>query len=290
MREESIDEFESIFERASIPVFDIPEVPLTDIAIVLDGAEPDTSVAVLGAYLKGRFGSRVRVHWPAAVPRQTAVDIAEKNGLEAAEGPHESTLELVHQLNASQCALILLSEGKGPGGDVATLDHLVEAAKAPVLIVRKTIAEPESVFANVLHSLTGNLKNIDNLAYSFTLAEDQGSLVLVHTVEEAEVGDVRDTLRVSPEISEASGDALIENLKRHAERYLKGVVASSRDEPYHVSYHLRVGGVLDSVQDDLALGDYGVLVVGSHHEGRSHVKAVEFQLMHSVQDIPVLAL
>ncbi len=86
------------------------------------------------------------------------------------------------------------------------------------------------------------------------------------------------------------GNALIENLKRHAQRHLKGVVASARKEPYTVKYHLRVGDAVTAVKREIRTTHCTLLVVGTHHRGSSHVGALEYQLMHRIQDVPVLAL
>jgi hypothetical protein len=114
--------------------------------------------------------------------------------------------------------------------------------------------------------------------------------VLLHTIDESDLDELRDTLKVSPEISPERGDALLNNLVQHAERYLRGMVAASRDEPYGVSYRLAIGEVLPVVQHELAEGGYSLLVIGCHDEGRSNVEAEEYQLMHVIRDIPVLAL
>ena len=55
MREKSLDEFESIFERASIPVLDITEIRIARIATVLKNDPLDASVVALAGYLKERF-------------------------------------------------------------------------------------------------------------------------------------------------------------------------------------------------------------------------------------------
>jgi hypothetical protein len=45
-----------------------------------------------------------------------------------------------------------------------------------------------------------------------------------------------------------------------------------------------------AVQEELAAGAYGLLVVGRHEEGYSRITAADYQLMHLVRDVPVLAL
>ena len=63
MRENSLDEFESIFERASIPVLDITEIRIARIAAVLKNDPLDASVVALAGYLKERFDAVVRLHF-----------------------------------------------------------------------------------------------------------------------------------------------------------------------------------------------------------------------------------
>jgi len=109
-------------------------------------------------------------------------------------------------------------------------------------------------------------------------------------IDDNELEDVRDALQVSPDIAEESGEELLRNLAQHAERYLKAVVAAGLKRPFDVTYRLAVGDVIDVVRAELDVGDYGLLVVGKHQEGYSNVSADDYQLMHQVRDIPVLAL
>ena len=63
MRERSLEEFESIFERASIPVLDIEPVRLARVSAVLEGHPLDASILSLASYLKAGFGAEVLLHW-----------------------------------------------------------------------------------------------------------------------------------------------------------------------------------------------------------------------------------
>ena len=154
----------------------------------------------------------------------------------------------------------------------------------------RLIGEPADVFRKILHSLTGNFQQTQNFAYSFTLAETDAALLLLHTIDSGELADVRDALLVSPDIAEKSGDELLESMAHHGERFLKAVVAASRKRPFEVTYRLAVGDVVPTVGRELERGDYGLLVVGSHRDGHSYLAASDYQLMHTVLDIPVLAL
>jgi hypothetical protein len=109
-------------------------------------------------------------------------------------------------------------------------------------------------------------------------------------IDNAELEDVRDALLVSPETTDEEGDELLAKMAHHGERFLKGVVAASRKEPFDVGYRIVVGDVVDTVRAELESGDYGLLVVGRHEDGRSHVAADDYQLMHAVTEVPVLAL
>ena len=156
--------------------------------------------------------------------------------------------------------------------------------------MRKPNEDPHSIFRNVLHALNGSLEKIEHIAYSFALVADNGLLKLLHTIDESELDDVRETLKVTPDISSKSGENLIEDFTTAARRQLKGIVEATRNEPYEVAYELRVGEVEITVQAELAAQPYGLLVVGRHEAGRSLIDAEEYQLMHIVKDIPVLAL
>ena len=290
MRERSLDEFQSIFEQASIPVLDIEEVALTRVGAILKDDQLDTSILDLASYLKARFDSEIQVHWPAAIDAARLRDAARKRGLELADEPFASTAELVGQVSIGRSQLVLLPEPRDETARVVDLDLLVTGTAPPILIVRRPIGEPEAVFARILHGLTGSFQQTQNFSYSFTLAGDGGRLVLLHIIDDDEIQDVRGVLQVSPEIADETGEKLLRNLAHHGERYLKAVVAASRNRPFDVTYRLAVGDIITTVKEELIRGDYGLLVVGSHYEGHSHLAADDYQLMHQVRDIPVLAL
>ncbi|MCH7960396.1 MAG: hypothetical protein IID08_09700 [Candidatus Hydrogenedentes bacterium] len=290
MYESSIDEFEALFERASIPVFDLPHVALKSIAFIPDGSDVDRSCVALLSSLKDRFGAEVQVYRDPCVDSEYTATLATEHSFKVAGESSSTSAALAVALNDGGHDLVVLTGTGTTERDVAMLDELVQHAYAPVLVVRTPIETPKAVFTKVLHSLTGNLESINHLAYSFSLVEDGGALMLLHTVEHRELDDLRDTLRVSKEVTARDGEALLEDLKHHAERYLKGVVASARDEPYAVDYHLRIGDAITAVERELRIGHSTLLVVGTHLEGSSHVDALEYQLMHRVSAIPVLAL
>jgi hypothetical protein len=289
MRERSLDQFESIFERASIPVLDIQELDLKRIAAVLRGGELDESVLRLARYLGGRFEADVRLHWSAAVNADQLAGQAEAGEFARASGPFGSTAELVGQISIGRSQLVLLADphDTSPAVDI---DALVQGTAPPILLIRRPLERPQAALQRVLHSLTGNFQQTQNFAHSFALVEDGGAIVLLHTIDQTELHQVRDALRVSPDIGTAGGEELLQSLTRRGERYLKAVVAASREFPYDVSYRLAVGEVRATVEQELAAGDYGLLVVGRHQEGYSHVEAEDYQLMHQVRHVPVLAL
>ncbi len=50
MRDRSLDEFESIFEQASIPVLDIEDVAITRVGVMVKGQALDAVVLKLAAH------------------------------------------------------------------------------------------------------------------------------------------------------------------------------------------------------------------------------------------------
>lgn len=290
MRDKSLDEFESIFERASIPVLDIRELSLTRIAVVLKGGPLDDAVITLALYLKKRFNAEAHVLWAADLQAQQVHKAALDRELLAAEHPFTSAAELVGQVSIGRSALVLLPDQPGEETGGIQLDALVRGTSSPILVVRKPPAPPAQVFGKILHSLTGNFQQTQNFAYSFTLVEDSGAISLLHTIDEGEIHDVREVLQVAPDIAADSREELLKALAHQGERYLKAVVAASRDLPYDVSYRLAIGDVVSTVQQTLRDETFGLLVVGRHSEGYSYVESADYQLMHAVHDIPVLAL
>ena len=289
MRERSLDEFESIFEQAAIPVLHIENVELTRISAVVKGDPLDDSILKLASYLATRFGSEVHVHWLARTSTDEALEDARRQGLSPADHPFASTAELVGKVSIARSRLVLLPEPAPEGARVIDLDHLVQGAAPPVLLLRNPVGEPRALFRKILHSLTGNFRQTQNFAYSFTLAEEDATLLLLHAIDVSELKDIRDALRISPG-ADQTGDELLKSLAHQGERFLKAVVAASRKQPFEVRYRIAVGNVVPTVGHELERGDYGLLVVGSHREGHSHIAASDYQLMHTVRDIPVLAL
>ena len=64
----------------------------------------------------------------------------------------------------------------------------------------------------------------------------------------------------------------------------------TKSAAFTASYRLEVGPIGATVQAELQRGGYSLLVVGNHQEGFSHISAEDYQLMHEVRDVPVLAL
>ncbi|UCE61076.1 MAG: hypothetical protein JSU63_04865 [Phycisphaerales bacterium] len=290
MRERSLDEFESIFEQASIPVLNIANVDLARVSAVVKGDPLDESILDLASHLKTRFGSEVRVYRSTGADADTVFAAARKRSLSPAEEPFNSTAELVGQVSIERSQLVLFPEPADEAARTIDIDHLVQGAAPPVLLVRSPVDKPADVFGKILHSLTGNFQQTQNFAHSFTLAESGGVLLLLHTVTSDELADVRDALQVSPDIADEEGDELLESMAHHGERFLKAVVAASRRRSFDVGYRILIGDVVSIVQQELEIGDYGMFVVGSHREGHSYLGASDYQLMHVVRGIPVLAL
>ncbi len=290
MRERAIEQFESIFERASIPVLDIREVVLKRLTVVLKGTTLDDSVLRLAAYLGARFGAAPRIHWPARLDPGSVRAAAAQHQMEQADEPFASTVALIGQIALAHSQLVLLPEPEDEAARVVDVNALVSGSAPPVLFVRQPIEEPRAVFRSILHSLSGNFRQTQNFSYSFALVEDDGKLLLLHALDRDDIGSVREALHVTADLSESNEEQVLENLARSGERYLKAVVAASREKPYTVSYQLRLGNVVEIVQRELAAGAYGLLVVGQHKDGFSYISAGDYQLLGMVRDVPVLAL
>jgi len=290
MRERAIEQFKSIFERASIPVLDIREVALRRISVVIKNDPLDESALKLAAYLQKRFQADVRVHWLTSVAESLVAVAESEHGFGRASGPFESTAALVGQIALTHSQLVLIPEPEDEGARVVDTDALVKGSAPPILLLRRPVEQPRTVFQNILHSLSGNFQQTENFSYSFALVEDQGMLRLLHAIDQQDLTTVREAMQVSTDVSDADEKEVLARLARHGERYLKAVVAASREMPYEVNYRLRLGDVIAAVQAELAAGSYGLLVVGHHEERHSRITAADYQLMHLVRDVPVLAL
>jgi hypothetical protein len=289
MRDRAIDEFEAIFERAAVPVLDIQPLRLPRLSAVLMGDALDASILALAMYLRERFSASLRLHWPTTVADAVRAAI-EMGGLKDDGDGFHSTAELIGQIGLTRSRLVLISDPPGAESRIVNKDDLVRGSSPPILIVHNPIAQPARVFAKILHSLTGNFKQTENFSYSFGLAEPGGEVLLLHTIAKGELTDVRETLKLSSEIDEQERDEVLARLGRHGDRYLRGVIAAAHESSFDVSYRLEVGKIGSTVQAELQGGGYSLLVVGNHEEGFSQISAEDYQLMHEVRDVPVLAL
>lgn len=290
MRQRSIHEFESLFERASIPVLDIEPVAISRVAVVCEGGSLDASALEIARYLKRRFHGEAALLWSAQWSDEEALAVASQHELQPASAGFSSTEDLITQIRSRDAKLVVYPVSDGSDELARRLDSVVEGIDVPILIIRTPVESPEAVFRNVLHSVTGNFQQRRNFSYPFTLIEHQGKLLLLHSIDEDEIDDVRESLRVVSEATDRTAEELLGQLARHGEKYLKAVVTAAREMPCEVQYRLAVGDVLTKISDELQTGRYDLLVVGCHRQGRSHVAAEPYQLMHSVQDTPVLAL
>jgi hypothetical protein len=289
-RYRSLDEFESIFEKASIPVFDLPGLELSNCSIVLRDGVLDGSILSLAGYLKARFSCTVQLHWPSILSGEKADRLATENGLKSFGSPYTSTEEMAGQIDPGECQLLLFSEAIHEENRIVELDRLVELVSVPILLVKAPVEDPSSLFRRVLHCLSGNPENIKHLFYSFDIVEPKGMLHLLHTIDESELDDICRVLRASPDVVTQSRNDLLRALEQHAERYLRGAVAATEERSYEVDYTLAFGNVLETVKKELSRQDYGLLVAGTHRAGRSHIAAVDYQLLRLAGEIPVLAL
>ena len=176
MRERAIDQFEALFERASIPVLDINEIRLARLSLVLDGSELDASLIELAKILRERFQLVVDVHWPKAAGT-CPIELREGFQFESARNGFESVAALIGQIALAHSQLVLLSDSGQEGAQSERLDALVEGTAPPVMVIRQSPAKTADVFKDILHSLSGNFQQTENFAYSFTLVDDRGSCV-----------------------------------------------------------------------------------------------------------------
>ncbi|MFQ5807793.1 MAG: hypothetical protein ACE5I3_15205, partial [Phycisphaerae bacterium] len=263
---------------------------LQRISLVLKGDPLDESVLRLADYMKTRFEAEVRLHWPSSVDGAQASAVARQHGLARASGPFDSTAELVGQIALTHGQLVLIPEPQDEQARVVDKDALVKGTAPPILLVRRPLEQPTTVFRSILHSLSGNFQQTENFSYSFALVEEHGALRLLHAIDQDDLETVREAMQVSPDVSDQDEKEILQHLTHHGERYLKAVVIASRKFPYEVTYRLRLGNVVSVVQQELAGGSYGLLVVGHHEEGHSRITAADYQLIHLVRDVPVLAL
>ena len=214
MRARAIDQFESIFERASIPVLDIKEIALRRISLILKSDPLDESILKLGSYLATRFGAEVRVHWPPSVDERLVSAAEREHGFVPASAPFESTAALIGQVALAHSRLVLIPEPEDEGARTVEKNALVEGSTPPVLLVRRRIAQPRVVFERILHSLSGNFQQTANFSYSFTLVEEHGTLQLLHAIDKDDIAAVREAMQVSPEVSDQDEREILKQLTR----------------------------------------------------------------------------
>ena len=108
MRQRSLHEFESLFERASIPVLDIEPVKIGRIAVVCEGATLDGSALETGDYLKRRFAAEGALLWSSDWDDESALSVASRKEFQPASEAFTSTEELVSQIGSTGAKLVVL--------------------------------------------------------------------------------------------------------------------------------------------------------------------------------------
>lgn len=289
MRERQIEQFEALFERASIPVLDIPSLEMVRVSAVLKGSALAESVLQVAGHLVSRHQVEVKVHWGTTAENEIS-SIASRQGFQLADSPFTGTKQLKTQLRDYDPQLVIVPVPAETELQLVDIDSLVEGVKPPILLIQQEVPEGEQIFKRILHCLTGNFQQTENFSHSFRLAAEAGEILLLHVVNHEELDDVRDALQFTSEIDTREQGQLLAEMAHHGERYLKGVVAAARQLPCDVKYRLEVGDARSAVEAELARGEYGLLVVGAHESGRSHVAAEVYQLMHLVSGCAILAL
>jgi hypothetical protein len=276
-----LEEFEALYEQASIPVLELPPLQLQSVAVLARGMALDRCALAIAGDLAQRHSVAIRVL--ATSDASNAADLPAGAQREAV-ATQEACVE-----SASQSDLVIVPANPRAAAPLVDLDRFVEQVRAPILLLQSEVS-PSGLFERILHTLTGNFEQRQNFAYSFGLAAERGRVQLLHVIREDEIEDVREALQLTEGITQQLQEEVLEHMRHHGERYLKGVVRAARELPCEVTYQLEVGGVLDRVEKELAHGQHTLLVVGAHEDGRSHVAADVYQLMHQVRDLPVLAL
>lgn len=302
MRNRKIDEYEALFEQASIPVLAIPQLELTRIAVAFVGTELDGSAQRIALRLARRFDAQVQAFYtPAghAAAEQAAESanwsLASKPPASADQSTDNEARRVADQavaaaINAFDPHLLILPQPADADVQFADLDTLVESVHAPVFIFRQPIEYAGQPFERPLHYLTGAFEQKRNFAYSFHLVATGGEVFVKHVINEDEIDEVKAALSLSEMIDDGTMECVLKELTRAGERYLKGVVAGAEHLPCTVRYDVSVGDVLESVEKEMAAGKHTLLVVGAHVQGRSHLDARVYQLMHQIKSAPVLAL
>ena len=269
-------------------MFDVEPLQLRHIAAVASGGELDESVLAISGQLRKRFDCRAILHRHNSVSQGEASRLASEHFHGLTSESFRDARRLAEDLNRDACQLVVLPLGEAAAG--VDLDELVRHSSAPVLIVRRPVADPLAIFDSVLHVMTGDLARIANMGYSFGLVNSGGRLTLQHSISEAELEDTRRLIKGERDEGSENPAQLVSELQRYAERYLEGIVEAHRSEPYAVSYRLAVGDALERARQGIAECHASLLITGTHLRGESFVDAEEYRLMHSVSEIPVLAL
>lgn len=289
MRDRQIEQFEALFERASIPVLDIPELELTRLSAILKGSSLAESVLQVAAHLAGRHKVEVKLHYGSSAEGELS-SRATQHGYQLEDSPFTDTSQLIEQISSFDPQLVIVPVPAETELQMIDINRLVEGIKPPILLIRQEIADGGQIFKQILHCLTGNFQQTENFSHSFRLVAEAGEVLLLHVINHEELDDVRDALQLTSEVDTAEQGQILAEMARHGERYLKGVVAAAGQLSCNVRYQLEVGNARSVVEAELSKCKYGLLVVGAHESGRSHVGAEVYQLMHLVTGCAVLAL
>jgi hypothetical protein len=285
MKERDIDEFESLFQRAIIPTIEVSRIAIPDIVVLADGSATADACARIAQHLRGRFRSRVCVHYlrnPGDLPADDH---------RVVEG--DPLKHLRHITDEEKPALIIapaplhLEDSEDPGlGDL--VDALLVATAIPTLLVRGT--PDESIFQRILAKIPGGRHDlIEQFSVAFALCGAGGTIRLLHIVNEHDVQRLANVLEITPEIDTAEGtEELLHAIETRMDHLLRGAIRAAEDAPFRVESDIEVGDPFVIVPEQAK--DFSLLIVGSQSSHEEFLSSRAYELIRRLPDVTVLAL
>lgn len=285
--ESLLDEFESMFEAAVHPSFEVGPAAITRILAVYDGSPRATQAATLAVRLAERFGAtltEVAVGDAPAPDGRTADPIAgDATGAIAAR-----IAELPADLVILPCPLRQADEPAERHSLGAAIDTLLAEVDVPFLLVK---TDTPQTLDSVLVHVPGTIGIQREFSLAFALVADGGRLELYHVVDDAVLDAAAVALEVAPEVETERGrDAVREGLQKRVRQLLADAASAARDRPFELATRIDVGAPVALAVARAAELRPGLVVLRVGPGQREALDFLSEQIARELTDVLVLVV
>ncbi|RMG07778.1 MAG: universal stress protein [Planctomycetota bacterium] len=312
--ERALNEFESVFEAAVRPRVRLAPVRWARILVALDGSPASASGIALGELLAQRKDAALhflatrslapgedaaRAAETLEAEQTTAVAQAKQkelkvSGSAALAPPGDAILA---ELRAAPTSLLVIPTpfgGQTPDATSlgSTVDHLLRASDCPALLLKHPVLRPEDVFRRVLAYVPSGFEVGPHFSIPFDLVEPNGTLELIHVVNEREIARYAAAFEVTADGDDerAKTQSMVEGIERRMTALLDAALREVRNEPFTCRSVVVHGDPLERVASHVLDFEASLLVVESESRPETPVTPEAYHLLKEITGIPLLAL